>query len=200
MPIRGDDPTPIDTIHKRAGKEPLKHLIDYAIVMSVCSEDPIDSADKPMLEEIGALGTDGANGAARGVRSIAETFPRQLRAPSRCETCLKDGSSGSCGCNGNTFHRNIRASICDSTFHMTAAVLSATGAPFVGRSTSTLHLCPCNSMCRSSVRARPIRRPPRYPRSRPTQRESMSQSAAADSICVNAFIRRCGASARSYTG
>jgi hypothetical protein len=35
-------------------------LIDVAIVMSVCSEDPIDSADKPTVEDVGALGTDGA--------------------------------------------------------------------------------------------------------------------------------------------
>jgi hypothetical protein len=35
----------IEAIHERAAKEPLKHLIDLAIVLSVHSDDPLDAVE-----------------------------------------------------------------------------------------------------------------------------------------------------------
>lgn len=50
----------IEAIRMRAAEAPLDHLIDVAIVLSVCSEDPIDTVEEATLEMVGALGEDGA--------------------------------------------------------------------------------------------------------------------------------------------
>jgi len=58
---------------------------------------------------------------------------------------LVNGSSGSWGCKGKTFHKKTGASISCRTDQTTAAVRSATGRPLVGRSYASCQRSACQS-------------------------------------------------------